>query len=73
MLEGICPECGSRYYGWALRNPRYQMCSKCGIALDITEDGQKYFQGYSPFTAEQYSMNLTSDVPESEDIEDIRL
>ena len=54
MIEGACPKCGQRYYGWVLLQPRSQNCSKCGIGLLITEDGKKTSQGYSPFTAEEY-------------------
>ena len=53
-LEGICPKCGMRYYGWALKNPRYQMCGKCGIGLDIMRNGKKVADGYSPFTAQEH-------------------
>jgi NAD-dependent SIR2 family protein deacetylase len=38
-LEGICPKCGSRYYGWSLDNPAKQKCEKCGGALTIIRDG----------------------------------
>ena len=58
MIEGRCPKCGQRYYGWALLQPRYQSCLKCGVGFLITEDGKKTFQGYSPFTAEEYKINL---------------
>jgi hypothetical protein len=58
MIEGKCPKCGDRYYGWALLEPRHQSCEKCGVGLLITEDGKKTFQGYSPFTAEEYKINL---------------
>ena len=51
MLEGKCPKCGVHYTGWALRNPRYQSCTYCGAALEITEDGRRVSPGYSPFTA----------------------
>ena len=54
MIEGVCPKCSRRYYGWALLQPRNQSCSKCGAGLLITEDGKKTIQGYSPFTAEEY-------------------
>jgi len=54
MIEGKCPKCGQRYYGWALLQPRNQSCSKCGTGLLITEDGIKTVEGYSPFTAEEY-------------------
>jgi hypothetical protein len=55
-LEGICPRCGARYYGWALKNPRYQMCGKCGVGLDIMRNGEKIAEGYSPFTAPEYKI-----------------
>ena len=67
MLEGICPRCGVRYYGWALRFPRNQSCSSCGTALEITEEGHDTFQGYSPFTAEEYFINLPTNAPHSHD------
>jgi len=60
MLEGRCPKCGYRYFGWSLRFPQNQSCTKCGSALDIYEAGQRISVGYSPFTAEKYSI----DVPE---------
>ena len=58
MIEGKCPKCGDRYYGWALIEPRHQSCLKCGVGLLITEDGKKTIQGYSPFTAEEYKTKL---------------
>jgi hypothetical protein len=58
MIEGVCPKCGQRYYGWALLQPRNQSCSNCGVGLLITEDGKKAIQGYSPFTAEEYKIDL---------------
>jgi hypothetical protein len=58
MIEGVCPKCGQRCYGWALLQPRNQSCSNCGVGLLITEDGKKAIQGYSPFTAEEYKIDL---------------
>ena len=69
MLEGKCPKCGTRYYGWALCNPRHQTCSKCGVALEITEDGGRVFRGYSPFTAEKHFIDVPTKVPPSGDKE----
>ena len=66
MLEGKCPKCGAHYYGWSLRFPRNQTCPKCGVGLEITEDGQKVGTGYSPFTAEEYTINPPAEVPASE-------
>ena len=68
MLEGKCPRCGAYYHGWALLNPRHQSCPKCGVGLEITEDGQRLFIGYSPFTGERYLVNPTN-VPSSLDRE----
>ena len=58
MIKGICPKCGRRYYGWVLLQPRNQSCSNCGVGLLITEDGKRTIQGYSPFTAKEYKINL---------------
>jgi len=63
MLEGKCPKCGVHYTGWALRNPRYQSCTYCGAALEITENGRKISPGYSPFTAEEYRINQPGSTP----------
>jgi DNA-directed RNA polymerase subunit RPC12/RpoP len=48
MLEGRCPKCGKHYYGWALRNPKYQTCPNCGIELQIKESNGTVSEGYSP-------------------------
>jgi hypothetical protein len=62
MLEGRCPRCSTQYRGWALGNPRGQTCPKCGVALEITEDGHTY-KGYSPFTADKYVIKSPGDAP----------
>lgn len=38
-MEGICPQCGSHYFGWSLDNPEKQKCEKCGGPLTIIRDG----------------------------------
>jgi ribosomal protein S27AE len=58
MIEGVCPKCSQRYFGWVLLQPRNQSCPKCGVGLLITEDGKRTIQGYSPFTAEEHKINL---------------
>ena len=68
MFEGLCPNCGAKYFGWALRWPRHQSCPRCGTALEITEDGRK-FTGYSPFTAEEYTINPPSSAARPEKTE----
>jgi len=60
MLEGKCPKCGTRYFGWALRFPRHQVCLKCGVGLDIIEDGRQVSRGYSPFSAPEHSVDSPS-------------
>ena len=70
MLEGKCPKCGYRYVGWALRFPRHQTCPKCGEGLEITEDGRRVDTGYSPFSAERYSIDIPDNVPLSPDREE---
>jgi hypothetical protein len=59
MIEGKCPKCGLRYYGWILLQPRNQWCSKCGVGLLITEDGKKFIEGYTPFSAEEYKFKAS--------------
>ena len=63
MLEGKCPKCGYYCIGWALRFPRNQSCPTCGVGLEITEGGRRVSTGYSPFTAERYSIDLPNKVP----------
>jgi len=67
MLEGKCPKCGTCYFGWALRLPRHQTCPKCGVGLEITEDGHLVSKGYSPFTAERHLVNPPTNVPPLEE------
>ena len=68
MLEGRCPTCGCCYVGWALRLPRNQTCNNCGAALEIYLDGQRISEGYSPFTAEKYSIKRPRNVPTPSDM-----
>jgi len=34
------------------------MCSNCGAALEIYQDGRRVPGGYSPFTAEEHTISL---------------
>ena len=56
VLEGRCRKCGCCYVGWSLRFPRNQTCSNCGAALELYEDGKRLATGYSPFTADKYTL-----------------
>jgi hypothetical protein len=48
MLEGRCPKCGIRYYGWALFDTKYQTCPDCGTELELKESNGTISEGYSP-------------------------
>ena len=72
MLEGTCPKCGLYRVGWALRNIHHRTCPNCGAMLEITEDGQIIFTGYSPFDAETYFIYLSTDEPTPLDIEKLQ-
>ena len=47
-IEGICPRCGSHYYGWALESPYKQSCPRCGQILEIRRDGVLIRSGFTP-------------------------
>jgi hypothetical protein len=63
MLEGKCPKCEYLVFGWALRDQKFQFCPKCNIKLEITEDGNRIFNGYSLFTLEGYPVKPPANVP----------
>jgi hypothetical protein len=52
--------------GWSLRFPRNQACSNCGAALEIFEDGKRIATGYSPFSADKYSVKAPDTTPSTE-------
>jgi hypothetical protein len=68
--QARCPKCGTRYYGWALRSPRNPMCEKCGLGLEISEEGGRAFVGYSPLTAEEHKLNIPGKVSHPEGAKD---
>jgi hypothetical protein len=55
-MKGVCPKCGSIYAGWALNNPKEQICGHCGSGLEIFRDGVSVGISYSPFTAAKYEI-----------------
>ena len=60
--EGICPQCGLRYVGWALLTQRNHLCMKCGCALEIRKDGVVYRHSECfSFTAEEYHYGSQQD------------
>jgi uncharacterized OB-fold protein len=56
VMKGICPKCGAIYYGWALNNPKEQLCGHCGSGLEIFRQGESIGISYSPFTASEYKI-----------------
>ena len=48
VLKSICPKCGTIYYGWALNNPKEQICGHCGNGLEIFREGESIGISYSP-------------------------
>jgi hypothetical protein len=42
------------------------MCDNCGVGLEISEEGQQAFHGYSPFTAKKYLLN--TDLPVGDEL-----
>ena len=54
MLEGRCPKCGIRYYGWALRDSGHQTCPSCGRKLQIKDSNGTLSEGYSPFLIDKH-------------------
>ena len=62
---GVCPKCGTKRMGHALRFPRYQACPKCGAGLEIIEDGKHVGSGFSPFTADQIDIKPKDKTSES--------
>lgn len=59
MLKGICPECGAKYYGWALKYPGNQNCDNCGAALIISSAIRCSFTGFS--LPDKYSKGMPLD------------
>jgi hypothetical protein len=62
---GFCPKCGVKRIGHALRIPRYQTCPKCGVGLEIIEDGKHIGSGFSSFTAEEIDIEPKDDTSET--------
>ena len=55
MIEGRCPNCGKRYYGWALSQPCNQICNNCGVALLISGQLKMSYESFSPLDAAKYN------------------
>jgi hypothetical protein len=50
-LQGICPDCGATYYGWALQSLPHQVCEFCGAALMVRRNGVLLSSQLSPLKA----------------------
>jgi hypothetical protein len=60
-MEGICPQCGLHYFGWALNTEHNQMCVKCGSALEIRMNDIVIRSGHTCFKAEQHKFGSDQD------------
>jgi Zn-finger nucleic acid-binding protein len=67
MLQGVCPRCGTKFYGWALKSPEHQDCSRCGSWLDITE-GSTEHQTASPTRSNIYTSDNIHHILKETDI-----
>jgi len=62
MIQGKCPKCGQFYFGWALIQPRNQMCTVCNISLLINQEGKTAIESASPFSTSQYQLQLPDEL-----------
>jgi DNA-directed RNA polymerase subunit RPC12/RpoP len=69
MLEGRCRKCGTRYYGWALRNLEYQNCPDCGGRLEISESNGTVSQRHSSTVIDKNILKEILDILERDDNE----
>lgn len=58
MIKGKCPNCGQFYFGWALMQPRKQICAECNAKLVFTQEEQKAIENYSLFNEKKYQLPL---------------
>jgi len=52
MIKGICPKCGDHVIGWSLLSANHQICSKCGVRYQITDDNHPLDKSLSTFVVE---------------------
>ena len=48
VMKGVCPKCGTVYYGWALDNPLHRKCEECDSHLEISEHRETIVR-FDPF------------------------
>jgi uncharacterized protein (DUF983 family) len=49
LLEGKCPKCGLRRYGWALKTQPPKTCPNCGEVLEIKDIDDTISESQTPF------------------------
>ena len=52
IIEGICPNCGARYFGWVLKTESNPQCEECGSKLKVIENGVVIRAGLSQQASE---------------------
>ena len=56
LMTGSCLKCGVTYCGWALTNPAFQKCDRCGCELEIFRDGVRVITSNNQVTASEKSI-----------------
>ena len=56
LMKGTCPKCGVTYCGWALVNPEFQKCDRCGCELEIFKDGVRAITSNNQVTVSEKSI-----------------
>ena len=54
VLEGKCPKCGLRRYGWALKTQPPKTCPNCGVLLEIKYIDDTIPESNAYFIADKY-------------------
>ncbi len=36
-VQAVCPKCGAKYTGWALKEEKHQYCEACGTKLEVKD------------------------------------
>ncbi len=53
MIVGKCPRCGTTYSGSSLASLSFQLCSRCGVDIDIWNDDDGVFLVHSSYKPEE--------------------
>lgn len=57
-LEGICPNCGTHYFGWAMQFPQHKTCDICSAEIEILNGVRKAINHNSLHTIKKRVIDL---------------